>query len=456
MEPGRPNRAVYWNDGRVVLYEGPLSAKYRNLVVPCQGAVVFDWQPRPRVTWHGVTSASNGAVAVFDNWQSPESLEPAIELPFAMPLPTRRRGAFRLREATGTVSATGVCDGIDFHLPRPNRCDTVTFNLINGPDLLPLGPLRQRGRVWSGRWQLDDAEWAITVDARADISNRIKDLKRTRGYAFTHVGTMQRIDRSGFVRSAARDVLDDLFLFLTFVRGATVGVALPVGTLDRQVTWRQWSSGLSSPYSGFSWADPHTPGDLAALWPTFRAARQDSRWSNALLRAVRHYAEANQAMSTEVTLTLAQAALELLGTAVCVERDSVVAPDKWESAKAAWRIRRLLRSRVPLGVPSTYKALTVAAKAHGWSDGPAAVTALRNTVTHWTTGKPAVDAKVWTEASQLSVYYLEMALLSALGYRARALDRTARPILTGGSTTVPWALSDDAARQSTPPNHGPH
>ena len=64
--------------------------------------------------------------------------------------------------------------------------------------------------------------------------------------------------------------------------------------------------------------------------------------------------------------------------------------------------------------------------------------AMRNTVTHWTTGRPDVDARVWAEAAQLAVHYLEMALLRSLHYTGRAFDRTVRPLWVGGSTRVPW------------------
>ena len=338
------------------------------------------------------------------------------------------------------MRASGTCDGMEFYRRGSDEFDTVTFNVINGPDLAPLEPLRQRGYTWSGRWHLRDGSWIITLDARRDLRERVTFVKRTNGYAFTHVGVLRRSDGAPFDASAAKEVLDDLFLFLTFIHGATVGIALPVGTLDGETTWRRWTSGLSSPYRGFSWADPHTPADLAQLWPSFRSARSDPRWANALLRAVRHYAEANQAVSTEVMLTLAQAGLELLGTAVYVDRDNLVPAGKWDTKKAAWRIRRLLRDSVPLDIPKSHRALARAAKTHAWSDGPQAVTALRNTATHWTTGKPAVDKAVWIEASQLSVYYLEMALLSALAYQGRALDRTTRPLMVGGSKPVRWAI----------------
>jgi hypothetical protein len=439
MEPSAPIRPAYWSNGRVVLYEGEFSASYADDVVQYEGAVFLDWQPKPRVTWQGTSSASTAAIAEFEHWQRPDPAPPAVALPVELPSGTRRRGAYRPRRVAGTVRTSGTCDGMEFHRPGSDQCDVVTFNLINGPDLTPLEPLRHRGYAWSGRWHLRDESWVITLDARRDLRERMKLVKRTNGYTFTHVGALRRSDGAPFNSSTAKGVLDGLFLFLTLIHSATVGIALPVGTLDGETTWRRWTSGLSSPYRGFSWADPHTPADLAQLWPNFRSARRDPRWSNALLRAVRHYAEANQAVSTEVTLTLAQAALELLGTAICVDRDTLVPADKWETKKAAWKIRRLLRSRVPLDIPKAHRALARAAKTHAWSDGPQAVTALRNTVTHWTTGKPTVDNAVWIEASQLSVYYLEMALLSALDYHGRALDRTTRPLIVGGSKLVPWA-----------------
>ena len=258
-------------------------------------------------------------------------------------------------------------------LQEPHDPISTTSDDQVGPDLTsppsPNRPTRptsanpRRNEPHYFRGHLDDATWSITVDARPDLGARIKQLRTTRGYAFTHAASLKRVDNDEFPASDACSLLEDLFLFLTFIRGAPVGVALPVGSLSGRPTWRRWTSGLSAPYTNaFAWADPHAPQDLAALWPQFRAARRDPRWSNALLRAVRHYAEATQAVSTEVTLTLAQAALELIGTAICVDRDKLVAWSKWDRKSADWRIRRLLNGCVPTAIPKSSKALRAAAK----------------------------------------------------------------------------------------------
>jgi len=138
-------------------------------------------------------------------------------------------------------------------------------------------------------------------------------------------------------------------------------------------------------------------------------------------------------------LTLSQAALELLGTAVVVDRDQTIPFPKWDKQNAAWRVRRLLRGTIPLSVPKNLATLNQPSATHAWGDGPTAVANLRNTVSHWTTGKPRVDTQVWVESAQLALHYLEMALLSSIGYTGRAIDRTVQPISAGGSTRVPWA-----------------
>jgi hypothetical protein len=112
--------------------------------------------------------------------------------------------------------------------------------------------------------------------------------------------------------------------------------------------------------------------------------------------------------------------------------------EKWDRQRADRRLRRTIRGVTTHTLPRSFKALTAAAKTHGWGDGPAAITAMRNTVSHWTTGKPNVDVHVWADTSQLALHYLELALLHSLNYTGRAFDRTTKPLSPGTAPTVPW------------------
>jgi hypothetical protein len=145
-----------------------------------------------------------------------------------------------------------------------------------------------------------------------------------------------------------------------------------------------------------------------------------------------------------VSVILAQAGLELLATAVLVDRDRRFRSEKWESKPAAWRIRKLLQAAtLPLQIPAHMPALLQAKEQHGWHDAADAITAMRNTTTHWSTGKPDLDVDVWIDAERIAIFSLEHAILWSMGYAGTSLRRVDSSVVVGGSMPVPWRLSSE-------------
>jgi hypothetical protein len=349
----------------------------------------------------------------------------------------------RIAVPPGWFTDTGLYELLEYRT-HVGILDKVIFNVVNGPNLLARGVIGSQQQIWAGRWTFESPKWRVTLDSRPNLNDYVKKLTNNCGHSFTHVGLLEHTDQSNFGIDDGASELENLFLFLTLVRGSTVGIALPTGFHQGRRVWTRWTSGLSSIYSGsFSWADPHRTEDISKLWLDYLNARADSNWSDALPYAIRYYAEALQTRSSEVTLTLAQAGLELLATAILVERDQTFSADKWNDEKAAWRLRKILQAAsISLKIPNECKDLRKARKMHGWNDGVDATVNMRNTVTHWSTGKPKVDANAWIEVSQLSLQYLELCILWALGYSGSAFNRIEGPIQPGCSSKIPWHSSN--------------
>jgi hypothetical protein len=443
-DQSKPLRPVYWGDRVVTLHAGEFDVDYGagRGSVAVRGAIRLTLDPAPRVGWTGSTDNHQVAIAMFDGSRSSETW-PKVSVPVsagAMPPIPARRGSRKVVDPPGRISDGGPCDGLTFGADD-QEVDRVVFNVINGPDVWFRGRLRDRSRIWLGRCVLEGPSWQVTLDSRPNLHQRVQELTESRRYAFTHVGLLERSDGGTFTPAAGELALQDVFLFLTLVRGATVGVVLPTGFLGSRRAWTRWTSGLSAPYTGhFSWADPNQANDVATLWPRLLAARSDARWSQALFRSIRYYAEALPARSAEVSVIVAQAGLELLATAVLVDRDRRLDEAKWESKPASWRLRKLLQSAsIPLAVPAQTAALSEAARLHSWHDIADAIPAMRNTVTHWSTGKPNLDINVWIDVEKVALSSLELSILWALGYTGSSFRRIDGPVMAGASTPVPWA-----------------
>ena len=151
----KPVSPVYWGDRRLVLYEGVVPVSYGQRSVAYDGAVTFDWAPRPSVSWLGSSDQQSTVQTVFDHWSSNNSVASVVLTP-DLPANPRRRGAVATPPMTGMVTDSGDCDGLEFG-GRTGVCDEVKFNLINFCDLMPLDVLEQRGTEWSGRWVLGES-----------------------------------------------------------------------------------------------------------------------------------------------------------------------------------------------------------------------------------------------------------------------------------------------------------
>ncbi len=78
-----------------------------------------------------------------------------------------------------------------------------------------------------------------------------KSLKESGGYAFTHLGRIERADGSLFPVAEARDILNPLRLFLSFAHGALCSLPIIWGTdRDGGIVWEQWSSSPVDPMEG--------------------------------------------------------------------------------------------------------------------------------------------------------------------------------------------------------------
>jgi len=92
-------------------------------------------------------------------------------------------------------------------------------------------------------------------------------------------------------------------------------------------------------------------------------------------------------------------------------------------------------------IPSALKDLASFAASHSCSDGPDAITRLRNFVSHprRRNGTLGLPIDTWFQAWQLSMNYLQLLILKRFGYEGSYLDRLlsrtdshARP--------VPWTV----------------
>jgi hypothetical protein len=147
------------------------------------------------------------------------------------------------------------------------------------------------------------------------------------------------------------------------------------------------------------------------------------------------YVEANGPITIDTSLVLTQNALEVIAWTLFVRDLRSRKGASFDALRAEERVRDLVQwTRVSPVIPRQLTALRrdVRAQAPPWNrqraspwDGPSAITAMRNAMTHPSItpsfSVTPVDSRI--ELQQLGLWYLERALLRLTGYRGPYANR---------------------------------
>ena len=165
--------------------------------------------------------------------------------------------------------------------------------------------------------------WRIRLSAVEHSTDVFKSLEETGGYAFTHMGRLDRTDGSHFAAHDAEGVLDALNRFLGFARGAASNLAIRWGVDASGATvWERWSSPVVDPLEGPPQLVRRTPrqSSLRDL-PGLRCGPGRSRTLGGVeSRAALVQKSNTRAGGMEGAIILGLTSLDLLGALVVVDK----------------------------------------------------------------------------------------------------------------------------------------
>jgi len=328
---------------------------------------------------------------------------------------------------------------------------SAVFHLFNCPafygpqDYILEGPeVSQR----CGLVVLQSQGWKITItatDHTEDLSNK---LDSEGGYVITHMGRAEREDMSPFTSEQLEGILRTLHFFFSFALGRWAGVALPIGfdkTGNR--VFEEWGLPLvaSGRWRGaFSWFDEHHAELLPQVFSGFMALWTSEVWRKPLEKALYWYLAANErgtAVTVDMGLILAQAALELLAWNYCVQYRKMISAKAFEprGLSAADKLRLLLSALdIPRDIPASLSALQ-AKPGSRRKDAADAITGIRNAVVHPSAKKP-IPHESYYQAWTLGMWHLDMVLLRLCGYTGDYSNRLIPSRGVGAVEPVPWAM----------------
>ena len=426
-------------NGPLSLYSGDVEFSQESVTFTAKAVVCLEWLPSPQVR--------------FEMPELPLGVSPDLVDSVTMRLEDGRfiQGAVirRIQPSGGPADQKSKASGIIggwAGLDSASVADHALFVVPNFRAPTGRGVSFPDGTSWACRHQLIGGGWSIRLDGRPDGRDVSEALDSQSGFAVTHVGRLSRTDGSAFTAREAVSVLVALNWYVSFTQGAWAGPCLPVGmTAEGGVSWRVWQvSRVAAHQFATSWLDRIHSAAFEGLFPEFMALWSDPDWEEVVRVAIHWYVEANnQAGSVEGAITLTQTALELLASALLVDKHKWVSSDGYEKLTAADRLRLLFAwAGIPTAIPAGLGDLEAAAKADNWPDAPTAMTAIRNTITHPTRknreklGRHAGQVKheVW----RLGLWFLELCLLRLFEHRGVYANRLIRRY-QGQVECVPWA-----------------
>ena len=274
------------------------------------------------------------------------------------------------------------------------------------------------------------------------------EISKDGGYAITHVGVVERIDGSALSLNDSEPVLDCLGHYLSFCRGSwTFPVLLCAENAEGCVVGQRWE--LSNTIDRYKQTRPWLPRNepegthLSEAFRGYAYAWFSALWGDAIRIATQWYVESSSG-AVEKSIILTQAAFELLGWTRLVEDTHTLSEKVWKSRSMSFaeKLRQLLQScTVPLSVPAELDQLLAYSKALRVSDGPEALTSLRNALVHPSPSKrkriqehPGATVDAW----KLGLWYLDLIFLHVCGYKSRYSNKTIWGWPADDAMAVPW------------------
>ena len=419
------------SNARIALFDGEMVLTRNGRSSVGAGAVFLDWLPSPRVR--------------FSVHTPPGDLADPGETQLALPSLDRRFDVLVLRVSIG--SNGHLCEGVlRDELSSWPRVASLTAQLCNLGSYI--GDPVRRGDAWvAGRLLLTDDKYVVVIDPVRNCGELIEAARASGGYALTHVCEVHRRDGRPF---EAMEPLGPLFRFLSFVRGAWCGFALPVGfDEDGQVACEPWTVWKSQPFlNQGNWFPHYKPQRFAQAYARFSELWRVPEARRALGLGIAWYVHALSVGELEARVIQAVAGLELLSWYALLHwRSPSVSTEKKFSARdfgTDRKIRDLLATCdvSPLIPPVLQESGSfVAGRADAQpGDGPQLICWVRNSVVH-PIPRVSVTPSLMHEVLQLALYYIELVILRFVEYDGPFTNRlTWQPesIRQCQYESVPW------------------
>lgn len=342
---------------------------------------------------------------------------------------------------------------------QKDEVDQILFEIPNFYDYLGT-PIREESKSHKGcrcgRLELRYNDFHLTLDSKPETHNFLKQLRAERAYGLTHTARISREAGKTIDFDSGKDLVSRMSWFFSFLRGQWCSPILPSGRRGESEVWNLWKRPKASPwvagkdswFPGFYMSQAEIQTAMNRLFEGFMEKWEDPIWNEPIQHATHWYVVSNLGEGgIEGAVILIQAALELLAWVYFVEEKNQFSNRKFDDAHlypAKKKIELLLtEASIDQSIPASLQNLSSEMALLKASDGPEAITNLRNALVHPKKSKrdrtTSVSASARYEIMQLGVWYLEMMLLFLFGYDGSYYSRFSTGTVKDALQKVPWA-----------------
>lgn len=411
----------------IQIFNGKFEIQNSEINILIEGEIVFNWFPTPKARFRGKTLSIDrkklqniiecfDLSLIIDNSVIGDCFITSTQI-VASDSYISLTGEFKFRCEFGDVS---------------NNLSSIKFMLLNFRDVLgePVKYTSEK-KVFKqlGRILLSDENYSIILDKLSNFKGLASSLEKKGGFITLYSGEIKK-NKNELVYSKMESYFHCLSTFLSFINGQRTAPYFLQGIKNEEIVFSDFTSyqiDISTKYIT-SWL-PKAPSnkDLQELWISFLNLWKGGH-KEFLLSAVHWYIESNKTAGyAEGSIIMSQVGLELLYNWLIVEKKQILLGKDAENIAAANKLRLLLtnlgfNTEVPIGLSN----LRQFAK-NRQLDGPGCFVQIRNSIVHSQSSKRdqlnTLSIKVRSEVLNLGIWYLEICLLSILGYKGKYSNR---------------------------------
>lgn len=308
--------------------------------------------------------------------------------------------------------------------------------------------------ISSNRIVLENEHYLITIDKCKDFKIKINSLDEKGGFNITYYGELT-IKKGTIKLEESSEIFHCLSTFLTFINGRRTSAFFIQGIFENEVIWCDFTDYLVDSYKQVqTWPQRNSVSGLSEVWKEFSLLWKDTNNKNFLISAIHWYIEANgNSGFTEGSIIMTQTALELLYNWWIIENKKMILGKDSENISASNKIRLLLSQlNIPHTVPPAFNKLQqFIDETENITDAPEGIVQIRNAIVHSQQEKRnklfQIDYMAKHQASQLSIWYIEMTLLRILNFDDKYFNRCAKSVFAfEAEINVPWTKSIDSIK----------